>query len=167
MLRRALALAASLTLVALVGGGVYAWSGDIRLYYVDSGSMSPTISAGALVVDRPVTPATVFHIGDIVTFHPTPGYTVTHRIAGIGADGISTRGDANPSRDVGTIQPDLIVGRMAFSIPYVGYAVVFFQHPIWIAGLLLLLLAPLVVWQLTETRTPSKEARTTIGEGPR
>ena len=127
--------------------------------------MSPTIATGALVVDLPTTPSTVYHVGDVVTFHPTPGYTVTHRIAAIGPDGISTKGDANPSRDVGSIQPDLIVGRVAFSVPYGGYVAVFFQHPVGVAALLLLLLALMVVWQLTGSTPTVRPTEREHGRG--
>ena len=155
MFRRLVVVAAVAILMALVGFGAYAWSNGVRFYAVDSGSMAPTIATGAIVVDLPVTQATVYHVGDVVTFHPTPGYTVTHRIAAIGSNGISTKGDANPSDDVGSIKPDMIVGRVAFSVPYAGYVAVFFQHPAGVVALLLLLLALLAVWQFTgSTPTP-------------
>ncbi len=110
-LRRAVAFASVMALVSVIGGRWrYAWSSGVRFYAVDSGSMSPTFNTGDLVVDMPVTPTTVYHVGDVVTFHPTPGYTATHRIAAIGPDGITTKGDANPSSDVGPIQPGMIAG---------------------------------------------------------
>ncbi len=136
----------------------------MRFYAVDSGSMSPTFNTGALVVDLPVTPTTVFHVGDVITFHPTPGYTATHRIAAIGPDGIATKGDANPSRDVGSIQPNMIVGRVAFSVPYGGYVAVFFQNPVGVVALLLLLLALMAVWQLTSGTPVARPAETTPAE---
>ncbi len=146
---RIVAAVTAAVLIAIAGCGVYAWSSGVRVYAVDSGSMSPTFNTGALVVDLPVTPPTVFHVGDVITFHPTPGYTATHRIAAIGPDGISTKGDANPSSDVGYIQPSMIAGRVAFSVPFGGYVAVFFKHPVGVVALLLLLLAMLAVWQLT------------------
>lgn len=154
-------------LLAGFAGTALAWANGVRFYAVDSGSMSPTIATGALVVDLPVGPTTVYSRGDIVTFHPTPRYTVTHRVASVGADGISTKGDANPSRDVGTIQPDMIVGRVAFSVPYAGYVAVFFQHPVWVVALLLLLIAPLAVWQLTAGAPAPDPAEKTLSEGSR
>ena len=163
-LRRIIAAVAAVVLVALVGGGVYAWSSGVRFYAVDSGSMAPTFDTGALVVDQPVTPATAFHVGDVVTFHPTPGYTATHRIAAIGPDGITTKGDANPSRDVGLIQPAMIAGRVAFSVPFGGYVAVFFQHPVGVVALLLLLLALLAIWQLTGSATKPRPTEPVMGE---
>lgn len=160
-LRRIVAVIAVAIFVALVGGGVYAWSNGVRFYAVDSGSMSPTFNTGALVVDLPVTATTLLRVGDAITFHPTPGYTVTHRITAIGKDGISTRGDANPSNDVGYLEPSMIVGRVAFSLPYGGYLAVFFQRPAGVVALLLLLLALLVVWQLTGSAPPPRRSEAT------
>ncbi len=151
MTRHRIVVAAAVILFALVGCGIYAWSSGVRFYAVDSGSMSPTFDTGALVVDLPVTPATTLHVGDVVTFHPTPGYTATHRIAAIGPNGITTKGDANTSSDIGYIQPNMIAGRMAFSVPLGGYVAMFFQRPIGVVGLLLLVLVLFVVWQITES----------------
>lgn len=150
-LRRVTAVAAAVILFALVGCGMYAWSNGMRFYAVDSGSMSPTFDTGALVVDLPITPATTLHVGDVVTFHPTPGYTATHRITAIGPDGITTKGDANTSSDVGYIQPNMIAGRVAVSVPFVGYVAMFFQRPFGVVGLLLVVLILFVVWQVTES----------------
>ena len=65
--------------------------------------MSPALGRGDLVVDAPVTTTTTYQVGDIITFHPTPGYTTTHRIVAVDAAGISTRGDANATADLGQI----------------------------------------------------------------
>ena len=162
-LRRIVTLAALAAFVAVVGAGAYAWSNGVRFYAVDSGSMSPTFNTGDLVVDLPINPTTVLGVGDVVTFHPTPGYTTTHRIAAIGKDGITTRGDANPSSDVGFIQPNMIAGRVAFSVPYGGYVAVFFQQPAGVAALLLVLIGLAVVWELTGGEPASKQTATTLG----
>ena len=166
-LRRILTLAAVAALVAVVGGAGYAWSNGVRFYAVDSGSMSPTFNTGALVVDLPVTPTTVYEVGDVVTFHPTPGYTATHRIVAIDTDGITTKGDANASSDVGYIQPSMIAGRVAFSVPYAGAAVVFLRNPVGVVALLVLLIGLAVVWDLTQDKpSPKQEAATTASDVP-
>jgi len=166
-LRRILTLAAVAALVAVVGGAGYAWSNGVRFYAVDSGSMSPTFNTGALVVDLPVTPTTVYEVGDVVTFHPTPGYTATHRIVAIDTDGITTKGDANPSNDVGFIQPSMVAGRVAFSIPYGGYVAIFLRNPVEVVALLVLLIGLAVAWELTEGKPSPKQAATnTAGDQP-
>jgi signal peptidase len=147
-------------LFCLLVAGAYAWSNGVRLYAVDSGSMSPTFNTGDLVVDLPVTPATTYQVGDVVTFHPTPGYTATHRIVAIGEDGITTQGDANPTSDIGYIQPSMIAGRVAFSVPYGGNAVAFLRNPVGVGMLLVLLIGLAVVWELTEGDPSPKQAAT-------
>jgi signal peptidase len=163
-LRRAFKLASVVALLTLIASGAYAWSNGVRFYAVDSGSMSPTFDAGALVVDLPVTPATTYQLGDVVTFHPTPGYTATHRIVAIDKDGIATKGDANPSNDIGFIQPSMIAGRVAFSVPYGGYVAVFFQQPAGVAALLLMIIALVVVWELTQSEPAAPSTVAALGE---
>lgn len=162
--RRVLGVVALVVLVALAGFAVYAWTNGVRFYAVDSGSMSPTFNTGALVVDEPVGPTTVLAVGDLITFHPTPGHTVTHRIVAIGKDGITTRGDANPSSDIGFVQPGMIAGRLAFSIPYGGYVAIFFQQPMGVVALLIILIGLMVTWELTRAEPSSKQAVTSLGE---
>ena len=154
--RRLIRSTVALTLIVIVGGA-WAWSSGMRAYVVDSGSMSPTIQTGALVVDVPMTAATTLHVGDVITFHPTPAVTTTHRIAVIDKNGITTKGDANPSDDVGHIQPSMVVGKVAFSVPFAGYAVAFFQQPLRALALLLLIVALLGVWQLTDASSAARQ----------
>jgi signal peptidase len=153
-IRRILALAAVAALVAAVGAAAYAWSQGVRFYAVESGSMSPAVHDGDLVVDAPTTATTTYRVGDIITFHPTPGYTTTHRIVAISADGITTKGDANPSDDLGFIQPSMIVGRVAFSVPYGGSVATFFRNPAGIAALVLIIVALYIAWDLVRGRKP-------------
>lgn len=163
-IRRAFRLACVVALLSVLLVGAYAWSNGVRFYAVDSGSMSPTFNTGALVVDMPVTATSRYEVGEVITFHPTPGYTATHRIVAISKEGISTKGDANPSSDIGYIQPSMIAGRVAFSVPYGGYAVVFLRNPFGVAALLVLLVGLAVVWELTEAKEAPKQAAATLGE---
>lgn len=151
-LRRILALAAVAALVAVVAGAAYAWSQGVRLYAVESGSMSPAVHDGDLVVDAPTTATTTYRVGEIITFHPTPGYTTTHRIVAIGPDGITTKGDANRSDDVGFIQPSMIVGREIAVVPYGGYVATLFRNPAGVAALVLIIVAFFIAWDLVRGR---------------
>jgi signal peptidase len=144
-LARALKLACVVALLCLIAGGAYA------------------INTGTLVVDMPVTPATVLAVGDVITFHPTPAYTVTHRIVAIGKDGITTKGDANPSTDVGAIQPSMVAGRVAFTVPYGGYVAVFFQQPALVVALLALVIGLAVVFELKDDKTTPQASATNLG----
>ena len=97
---------------------------------VYSGSMKPTIGVGALALDRPIDAKEV-RVGDVITFSDPylKGRLVTHRVVRIihTARGqvYRTKGDANPSRDPWTIHLTGQVGRVAFDVPFVGYALVY------------------------------------------
>lgn len=154
-LTRILALAAIAVFIAVAGVVAYSWSNGVRFYAVESGSMSPAFGQGDLVIDTPTSPATEFGVGDVITFHPTPGFTTTHRIVAVDATGISTRGDANPSPDIGQIQPDSIVGRVVGVIPFGGYVAMFFRQPVGIAALVGVMVLLYLAWELLFARKPS------------
>jgi signal peptidase I len=153
-LRRAFTLASVVALFAVIAIGAYAWSNGVRFYAVESGSMAPAMGQGDLVVDAPTTPTTTYQVGDIITFHPTPGYTTTHRVVAVDAAGISTRGDANSTDDVGQIQPGMIVGRVVAVVPFGGYVAAFFRQPAGIAALLAVLVGLYIAWGLVRGRKP-------------
>ena len=145
VIRRLLDVALVAALLALAIAGALAWTSGIRPYSVDSDSMRPAFRAGDLLIDTPVTSTTALVTGDIVTFHPTADYTATHRIVAITPAGITTRGDANASDDVGQISPSAVVGRVAFIIPFGGAVLAAARSPIVLGCVLALLVGvPLV-----------------------
>jgi signal peptidase I len=105
-------------------------AGGYRPVAVYSGSMRPTIAVGGLAVDR-VIPAKDVRVGDVITFSDpyVKGRMVTHRVVKIipTAHGLAyrTKGDANPARDPWTIRLKGRVGRVAFSVPFAGYVLVY------------------------------------------
>lgn len=90
-----------------------------------SGSMTPGIPVGSVVLVRPVDPQQL-QVGDIATYQAEPGKAVyiTHRVAAIGAaDGqlrFTFKGDANRGADVKPVVPGQIRGEMWFHVPYLG-----------------------------------------------
>jgi signal peptidase len=89
-------------------------------------SMEPTITVGSVVVAVPVDPAKL-HADDVVSIRMGPQNALfTHRIVRtvVLPEGLhfETRGDANDSPDPSLVPASRIVGRMAFSLPFVGYA---------------------------------------------
>lgn len=113
----AVALAVALALVPRVLGG-----GALTVL---TGSMEPTISAGDMVVVRPVEAGDV-RIGDVVTFQPVSDdpTLITHRVVGkqVGSSGTTfvTRGDANGADDA-PIVADQIMGEVVYQVPYAGH----------------------------------------------
>jgi signal peptidase len=100
-------------------------------YVITSGSMTGTIDQGSLIYDK-VVPATSLKRGDIITYTP-PALSgvqepVTHRIVWVGRDrfgklSFRTKGDANKVADPWRFVLERSTqARVAFHIPYVGYA---------------------------------------------
>ncbi|MET0807016.1 MAG: signal peptidase I [Lacisediminihabitans sp.] len=127
----ALALCAVLPLLTGLTGSV-----------VQSGSMEPKISAGDVVLVRPVELDDPLPMGRVITFAaPTgsahPG-TMLHRLVGERSDGsLVTAGDANADVDSTPIARRDIIARGALLIPWIG------QPALWIGTGQLL---PLLLW---------------------
>jgi signal peptidase len=115
-----------------------------------SGSMTPTIAVGDIVVDAPVTAAQAsdFHVGQIISFRAAPGSTeiITHRIVAVrvqdGAVSYITKGDANNSADSTPRPASDVIGLYRFSIPRGGYVLVAMHTP----RVLIMLLASALLW---------------------
>jgi len=95
---------------------------------VRSGSMTPAIRTGDVVVVKPIAPAEAA-IGDIVTFRDPEGSgrLLVHRVRAISRAGdqveVITKGDANPTQEHWRVPLDGTIGTVAYRIPLLGYAV--------------------------------------------
>lgn len=127
--------------------------GGIEIKIVQSGSMSPTVPTGSVVV---VQPTDEYEVGDIITFGEDTRSEVptTHRIVDIevieGEYRYTTKGDANEDSDAQSITEDEIVGKMLISIPFLGYILDFARQP---AGFLILVLIPAAIVVFDELQT--------------
>ena len=93
-------------------------------YTVITGSMEPKYHVGCVTYVKPVA-FDELKDGDVITF-TTGSLTVTHRIVSVDKENqtVITKGDANNTED-GSISYGNIRGRATiFSIPYLGYAIV-------------------------------------------
>lgn len=130
-----------------------------RAYVVQSGSMEPIIGVGSVVVSFPYED---YREGDVVTFYPEASKKslVTHRIVkrDISAAGVSfsTAGDANEDADPGSIKESQIVGRVVFSLPYLGYVVDFAKTP---RGFIFLVIVPATIVVYEELKNLSSEGK--------
>lgn len=90
-----------------------------RPYIVLSGSMEPTVRTGALAyIDCG---GTDVHTGDIVAYSLKSDVTVIHRIVDEPEEGVFiTKGDGNSAADFSPVSSSMVVGKMAFSVPYMG-----------------------------------------------
>jgi signal peptidase len=111
---------------------------------VVSGSMSPVIDTGDVIIDGQVTPAESrhLHVGQIISFRESPGSPViiTHRIVGIHVRkarvGYYTKGDANQGQDLVLRPAKNVVGVYQYSIRDGGYLLSALHQPLIIALLL-------------------------------
>ena len=105
---------------------------------VSSGSMSPSVKTGDVVVVRNVSQQqrASLQTGDVVTFKAANNHTklITHRIVAVrhmpnGETFYTTKGDANEVQDSALLTPDRVVGEVEFRVPRLGYAISSFDNP--------------------------------------
>lgn len=90
-----------------------------------SGSMEPALSVGDLIF---VVAQDNYAVGDIVVYRDGSS-SVTHRIVAMDGDSVTTQGDANNIQD-DAIALTQIKGKVAFSLPLVGYLVNIIKTPL-------------------------------------
>ena len=119
-----------------------------KAYIVQSGSMSPAIKVGSIVITQK---SENYVQGDIITFKNSPSdkNPTTHRIYFKGyPEGVSgsptylTAGDANEDIDPGSLQDGQIVGKVVFTLPYLGFLAGFAKDP---KGFILLVIVPATI----------------------
>lgn len=93
-----------------------------------TGSMSPTIPPGSVVLIRPVEDPSALAPGDVITFQaaPTTRSLITHRVVRFQPDttppSYVTKGDANAGADIDPVPVGAIRGEVVTHVPYLGYA---------------------------------------------
>jgi len=134
-----------------------------RMFVVKSGSMEPKIHTGSVVI---VQSGTDYKVGDVITFKiPNSKDTVTHRIVVIKPDVkknifYQVKGDANKTPDPDLVASNMVVGKVSFSIPYLGYLVAFIKT---LPGLVIFIIIPatIIIYQeLTNIKTEAARIRT-------
>lgn len=96
-------------------------------YAVLTGSMSPDLAPGTLVVVKPVDEDAI-GIGSVITYQLESGKptVVTHRVVSVGVNGkgerlFTTQGDANGVPDQEPVRAVQVRGELWYSVPYLGY----------------------------------------------
>ena len=129
-----------------------------RSLTVMSGSMTPTLGVGDVVMERQVAPLDV-RVGDIVTFRDSTDQStlITHRVRSFkvhdGTVDFVTKGDANNTVERWSIPVDGRLGLVKVHIPKVGYALVWASGPtgrialIAIPGIILGALELIRIWR--------------------
>ena len=114
-----------------------AYTGELQFKTVLSGSMSPAINAGDVVLISKTNPEEIKE-GDIITFREGKTF-ITHRVIEIVNNSFRTKGDANEDPDMKIIKTEQIVGKVIFVIPFLGYLGYFVRTPL---GFLIFILIP-------------------------
>jgi signal peptidase I len=120
---------------------------QLRLFVVQSGSMEPAIRTGSVVLVKSYKD---YKVGDIVTYKSAPdanilnpNLTITHRVVSVNEakneTTYTTKGDANNASDMKQPSKELILGKVVFSIPYLGYPIGFVKTQ---TGFVLLIVIP-------------------------
>lgn len=175
--------------VAAAGGAlcivlvVAAVAFGVSIMLFSTGSMSPSIPAGAAALVREV-PAASVEVGDVVTVDRPGRLPITHRVvaitgAGTGAAAeagaereLTLRGDANPVDDPAPYRVST-VRLVLFAVPGVASTIAAFGNPL-VLGTLTLLASALVVWAFwprgphgstTDRPTSPRHARSSRGRG--
>lgn len=129
-----------------------------RSFTVRSGSMTPAIETGDVVVTEPISPLGA-RVGDIVTFVDPEGTgkLFSHRVQSVRDLGdevaFVTRGDANTSTEHWRVPASGSIGRVVYRIPKVGYVLAWIDSAparlalIAIPALLLLWAALARIWR--------------------
>jgi len=127
--------------------------------------MNPTFDTGSVVIIKQIKPEDIA-VGDIITFKGIrdPKIITTHRVTEVFWDddelSFTTKGDANNVEDPSRLLPQQVIGKVKFSIPYIGYLLNFASTRL---GTYLLVILPLLVIILVEIikifrqRSASKE----------
>ena len=99
----------------------------VRVSTITTNSMYPAIAPGSIIISAP---EESYAKGDIITYKEInrktdleTGKAITHRIISENKDEkiFVTKGDANEQPDPGNIKNEQILGKVYFTIPYIGY----------------------------------------------
>lgn len=125
-----------------------------RIYIVESGSMLPTLKIDSMLIVREL-PADKIGIGDIVSYYGEGvDVRITHRVVDIKDNGNTfiTRGDANNINDPNILEKDRLIGKVVFSIPFVGKIFKTLSNPISIIILIIIGMAWILIPMLVKNR---------------
>jgi len=124
-------------------------AGDTHYLVVQSGSMEPALPVGSVVVIKPVDPNKL-QKDEIICFKRSGPQSITHRIFDVTDEGFITKGDANKAPDNFILEKKDIIGKVVFTIPYLGYLNHFVGTPL---GFTLLIILPATIIIAEEIRT--------------
>lgn len=138
-----------LILIAFLAIPAVSVKGNYKILTVLSGSMEPAIHTGSVVA---VFPQGNYEEGDVITYKPKDGKvgSITHRIVktenSASGKSFTTKGDANNAADINPVSSEDIIGKVLFSVPYIGYAIDTAKRPAEFA-LLMIVPAGIIIFE--------------------
>ncbi len=114
-------MCASIVLLAALLVGVRLFG--LSPFTVLSSSMEPAYPVGALIYVRQI-PSDSIQVGDAISFVMNEDLVVaTHRVVDIDSEALqfTTKGDANAIVDGSPVHFNNVLGKVVYSIPYLGY----------------------------------------------
>lgn len=153
-------IVAVVVLVAgLTASSILKLPGRWQLFTVQSGSMTPAIKKGSIVI---VQPAAEYQPGEVITFidPDTPKNSITHRLIEEKDDNgrvtFVTKGDANEAPDNKEVRQDWVLGKVILTVPFLGFPVAFAKT---LPGLIILIIVPAVVIIYSEILVIQREIK--------
>ncbi|MBI4188749.1 MAG: signal peptidase I [Chloroflexi bacterium] len=144
-------------LVIIIAGLAFLhFSPDYGIYVVRSGSMTPAIRTGDIIITGPRNGFLQSEIepGTVITYQHGKDL-ITHRVQSIDGDKIVTRGDALEEADPWQVVISDVRGIYLFKLPYIGYLPYFIRTKL---GWFLLILLPAAVLVALLVKDIIKEA---------
>lgn len=122
--------------------------GNYRAYDILTGSMSPTIKPGSLVVVKEVSPNEIKE-NDVITFKSDITNNITtHRAIEVNNNNgnitFVTKGDANNAKDPAILTENNLIGKVMFQIPYAGGIIRYIQENLILCVIMIAILAVLI-----------------------
>lgn len=98
---------------------------SLRSFTNKSDSMDPVINQGSITI---VKNFSQYEIGEVIAYYSQidgQEEIVTHRIKAVGGNVYTTKGDANEVADRELVKPRLVIGKVIYIIPWLGYLITF------------------------------------------
>ena len=127
---------------------------------VISGSMEPAVPVGSIVYTNRWIKQENIKEGDIIAYGLSGGVSVLHRVVETNKKSrkMCKNGEGNEVRGTGALSDEQNIGKIIFSLPYVGYLIsVFKRRSIWLGtiavGILLIILQQKETWKSGKEKT--------------
>lgn len=151
--------ASSIFLVVVVAIILLSVVSGIRPCAVMSGSMEPNLPTWSLCFINTRVSYDSIQIGDIVVYQRHSDSTrIIHRVISIEADGMVTKGDANPVSDGLSVGRDNLYGKNLFHIPYLGYCIKVAQQPI-VRLAIIVCIAAIITIDIVDTHKSRRKSK--------